>query len=107
MSVFFLWAAIIGVMVSVFVIFVCVRYLFFLLYKSNRKKRRTKSVVDLNVWEVHYKHLTGDQEGYIYWYECPKCHNRPLRNRYTNEEELSPFCPFCGEPLGFDDEGDE
>lgn len=107
MEIFGFWLAFVGVCVCLFVIVVCVRYL---IYKAMRRKHRQVTHAPLEVmdWEVHHKYLMGEQGGYIYWWcECPKCHNRPLRNRYTNEDELSPFCPFCGEPLGFDDEGDE
>ena len=99
--------AVIGVCVSVFVIFVCLRYAGYKFFKSRMRPRishESRPHIEVNSWEVHYE-KRGD--AVIEYYECPVCHNMPLHSRYGDYDELSSFCPFCGEPLGFDDEGDE
>lgn len=37
-----------------------------------------------------------DNNGIFYHTECSLCHERPLRNRWVDDNQLSPYCPWCG-----------
>lgn len=42
----------------------------------------------------HWKFVSKNK-----WYECSKCGNRPLKNKW-GFDELSSFCPYCGAHMG-------
>ena len=33
------------------------------------------------------------------WYECSECNKRLLRSRWTDDDNLSDWCPHCGSPM--------
>jgi len=64
------------------------------------------SVPDPGYWKRCEEEIDcgdGNTVGY-FWYECPECGGRPLREEYNHEEALSSFCPWCGAKLGVKDE---
>ncbi len=53
----------------------------------------------------HGKWIKVD-DGIYYHMECSLCRERPLRNRWVDDNELSPYCPNCGAKMDKDGDSD-
>ena len=66
--------------------------------ENNLLKEQVNSAINISSgseakWAVRKaKYYNSD----ITWHICSECGNKPLKDRRTNEESLSKFCPFCG-----------
>lgn len=62
----------------------------------NYAKLQMDSIPAADVVPVRHGRWIKVDDGIYYHMECSICHERPLRNRWVDDDELSSHCPNCG-----------
>ena len=44
-------------------------------------------------------------DGVVWWWECSKCGEEPLKNKWSGDDALSSYCPNCGAKMKIDERG--
>ena len=77
-----------------------------LIYVSEDAYEQLQRVPAADVVPVRHGKWIKVDDGIYYHMECSLCHERPLRNRWVDDNELSPYCPNCGARMDKDGDGD-